>query len=56
MSYCKATVKAELIGLAQIVALMALRSQDGQRVTPVMLDCISKDIERIARDLPTEIM
>ncbi len=56
MSYCSGTTKAELIGLAQIITLMAQQLKDGRRITPVMLDCISKDVERIAKDLPSEIL
>lgn len=56
MSYSKATVKEELIGISQIIAMMAEHNRRDSDcfVTPVMLDGIAKDIERIAKGMPVD--
>ena len=47
------SVRAELIGLGQIVQLLAEQLCFGkEKVTPVMLESVSKNIERIAREVP----
>ena len=49
------SVKAEIMGMAQIIETLAKELKRGGDVTPVMLESVSKNLVRLVKEIPADL-